>query len=316
MSEVLTCPACGAENRSGARFCDECGGRLAAPVAVAEERKVVTTLFCDLVGSTAMGEDADPEDVDALLRRYGAVARKVIESHGGTVEKFIGDAVVAVFGVPAAHEDDPERAVRAGLRLVQAVEDLPPVADHPIQVRIGINTGEALVRLDVTPGSGEGFLTGDAVNTGARLQWAAPPMGVVVGALTQELTRKAILYEVLGPVTVKGKREPLEVWLAKEPVARTAALSLRGATPLVGRDVELGYLQALLDKAADTASPQIALIVGDPGIGKSRLVAELFARVDASPTSGHVAAGPLPALRRRRHLLGACGDREGARRHP
>jgi predicted ATPase/class 3 adenylate cyclase len=280
---MLTCPACGREAPDDSAFCSKCGAALAAPAAHPEERKVVTTLFCDLVGSTALGEDADPEDVDALLRRYNALARQVVESHGGTVEKFIGDAVVAVFGVPATHEDDPERAVRAGLKLVQAVEELPPVAGHPIQVRVGVNTGEALVRLDVTPGSGEGFLTGDAVNVGARLEAAAPPMGVVGGATTHELTRKAIVYEALPPVAAKGKREPLEAWLAKEPLARTGARALEGATPFVGRAVELSYLTALLDKAADSSSPQIALVVGEPGIGKSRLVAELFAQVEASP---------------------------------
>jgi len=278
---MLTCPACGREAPDDAKFCMECGGALGVTPAHPEERKVVTTLFCDLVGSTALGEDADPEDVDALLRRYNAIARKVVESHGGTVEKFIGDAVVAVFGVPAVHEDDPERAVRAGLKLVDAVEELPPVAGHAIQVRVGINTGEALVRLDVTPGSGEGFLTGDAVNVGARLQSAAPPMGVVVGESTYELTRRAFEYETLEPISVKGKSEPLPVWRALAPLARTGARRLEEATPLVGRQVELGYLTALFDKAADSASPQVALIVGEPGIGKSRLVDELFAGVDA-----------------------------------
>jgi class 3 adenylate cyclase len=280
---MIACPSCGFESPDDFAFCPKCATALAVPLAIPEERKVVTTLFCDLVGSTAMGEDADPEDVDALLRRYSALSRQVVESYGGTVEKFIGDAVVSVFGVPATHEDDPERAVRAGLRLVAAVGDLPPVAGHPIEVRVGINTGEALVRLDITPGSGEGFLTGDAVNVGARLEAAAPPMGVVVGSLTHELTRKGIVYEALEPVAAKGKREPLEVWLAKEPVARTGAQALAWATPFVGRSVELGYLTALLDKAADSSSSQVALIVGEPGIGKSRLIAHLFAQVDVGP---------------------------------
>ena len=278
---MIACPECGFEAADDSAFCSKCGSKLASPLAVPEERKVVTTLFCDLVGSTALGEDADPEDVDALLRRYSALARKVVESYGGTVEKFIGDAVVAVFGVPAAHEDDPERAVRAGLKLVEAVEELPPVAGHPIQVRVGINTGEALVRLDVTPGSGEGFLTGDAVNVGARLQSAAPPMGVVVGQATHAFTHKAIVYEALEPMAAKGKREPLEVWLARSPVARTGTGRVAEATPFIGRTGELAYLTALLDKAADSSSPQVALVVGEPGIGKTRVVAELFAKVDS-----------------------------------
>ena len=230
-----------------------------------------------------MSEGADPEDVDAILRRYHAAARRVIESHGGTVEKFIGDAVVGVFGVPAVHEDDPERAVRAALRILEALEGMTRPDGSPLEARVGVNTGEALVRLDVLPGSGEGFLTGDSVNTSARLQSSAPTMGVVVGALTQQLTSRVIVYERLEPVTVKGKRRPLEVWLARRPVARTASPAIDGGTRFVGRSVELSYLTALLEKAADSSSPQVALIVGDAGIGKSRLVAELLAHVDSSP---------------------------------
>ena len=256
--------------------------RLAAPAAAAEERKVVTTLFCDLVAFTAMSEAADPEDVDALLRRYHAAARKVIESHGGTVEKFIGDAVVGVFGVPAAHEDDPERAVRAGLRIVQALEGMTRPDGSPLEVRVGVNTGEALVRLDVDPGSGEGFLTGDAVNVAARLQAAAPPGGVVVGALTRELTQRAVVYKELPAVAAKGKSDPVEAWRAVAPIARTGALDDRERlTPLVGREVELTALRGLLDAALTTSTPRFVLLVGEPGIGKSRLVAELFAYVDS-----------------------------------
>jgi class 3 adenylate cyclase len=278
---VLTCPTCRAELPDGFDFCGKCGTALAAPAAHPEERKVVTTLFCDLVGFTALSGRADPEDVDALLRRYCDMARRIVQSYGGTVEKFIGDAVVAVFGVPAAHEDDPERAVRAALRIVEEAERSKGLGDEPLRLRVGVNTGEALVRLDVTPGSGEGFLTGDAVNVAARLQGLAPPMGVVVGEPTYELTHRAFVYEDLEPVTVKGKSEPLAVWRAVAPLARTGATRLEEATPFVGRQVELGYLMALFDKAADSASPQVALVVGEPGIGKSRLIAELFARVDA-----------------------------------
>jgi len=202
---MSACPACRAENPDGFRFCGQCAAPLIASPFHDDERKVVTTLFCDLVGFTAMSEAADPEDVDAVLREYFARATKVIESHGGIVEKFIGDAVVGVFGVPAVHEDDPERAVRAGLRIVEALEGMTRPDGSPLEVRVGVNTGEALVRLDVTPGSGEGFLTGDAVNVAARLQAAAPPGGVAVGALTHYLTAGAIEYEELPAVTAKGK---------------------------------------------------------------------------------------------------------------
>jgi class 3 adenylate cyclase/tetratricopeptide (TPR) repeat protein len=283
MSDTLICASCGGENPAAAKFCMECASPLAAPAATPEERKTVTTLFCDLVAFTAMSEDADPEDVDAVLRRYHAAARKVVESHGGTVEKFIGDAVVGVFGVPAVHEDDPERAVRAGLRIVEALEGMTRPDGSPLQVRVGVNTGEALVRLDVTAGSGEGFLTGDAVNTAARLQAAAPPSGVAVGALTRELIQHAIVFEELPPVTAKGKSEPVAAWLAKATISRTGADTFAGsAAPFVGREVELAYLEALFDKAT-SATPQFALVVGEPGIGKSRLVQELFGHVDARP---------------------------------
>ena len=143
----------------------------------------------------------------------------MIECHGGTVEKFIGDAVVGVFGVPAVHEDDPERAVRAGLRLLEALEGMTRPDGTPLQARVGINTGEALVRLDVEPSSGRGFLTGDAVNVAARLEAAAPPGGVVVGALTHELTARVIVYEELRAVIAKGKAEPVAAWLATATLA-------------------------------------------------------------------------------------------------
>ncbi len=281
---MTVCPSCATELPEGSRFCLSCGARLAAPAAAAEERKVVTTLFCDLVASTAMSESADPEDVDALLRRYDAVARRVVESHGGTVEKFIGDAVVAVFGVPAVHEDDPERAVRAGLRIVQALEGMMRPDGSPLQVRIGVNTGEALVRLDVTPGSGEGFLTGDAVNVAARLQAAARPGVVVAGALTHELTAKLFDYAELAPASLKGKAVPVRLWQAKAPLARTGTAAARDfLTPLMGRQPELARLQELFAETVASSASQCALVAGEPGVGKSRLVAELFSSIDALP---------------------------------
>ncbi|MGD0998383.1 MAG: adenylate/guanylate cyclase domain-containing protein, partial [Thermoleophilia bacterium] len=278
---MIACPACGRESPEDYRFCPQCSGPLSGPPSASEERKVVTSLFCDLVGFTALSEQADPEDVDALLRRYYDAVRPIIETHGGTVEKFIGDAVVGVFGVPVVHEDDPERAVRAGLRIVQELDGMTRPDGSPLEARVGINTGEALVRLDVTPGSGEGFLTGDAVNTAARLEAAAPPMGVVVGAITHDLTTPAIVYEKLPPVAAKGKSEPVQAWLAKTPISRPGSDAFdRSLTPLVDREMELAYLKALFDKAV-SATPQFALIVGEPGIGKSRLVRELFACVDS-----------------------------------
>src|SRR4051794_12949430 len=169
---MVRCSVCSTENAAGARFCNGCGSRIAPSeaAAVTEERKVITALFCDLVGFTATSEAADPEDVDRMLTRYFDVARSQIELHGGVVEKFIGDAVVGVFGVPLAHGDDPERAVRAALRIVDAAAGLQALNGAPLRLRIGINTGQALVRLDLAPGAGERFLAGDSVNTASRIQ--------------------------------------------------------------------------------------------------------------------------------------------------
>jgi class 3 adenylate cyclase/tetratricopeptide (TPR) repeat protein len=282
---VIACPACGFEAPDDFAFCPKCATRLeplpAEPRPPVQERKVVTTLFCDLVAFTALSETADPEDVDALLGEYSKRARRIIESHGGTVEKFIGDAVVGVFGVPATHEDDPERAVRAGLRLIEALEGMRRPDGSPLQARVGVNTGEALVRLDIDPASGRGFLAGDAVNTAARLQAAAPPAGVAVGALTHELTARVIDYQELPPIAAKGKAEPVETWLAKAPVSRTGVDLEPALTPLVDRDTELSFLRSLFERAAAISSPQVVLAVGEPGIGKSRLVRELFAHVDS-----------------------------------
>ena len=248
-----------------------------------EERRVVTTLFCDIVGFTALSERHDPEAVDALLRRYYGAARRVVEAYGGTVEKFIGDAVVAVFGVPSLHEDDAERAVRAGLRLVDEIDALAEVGGEPLEVRVGVNTGEALVRLGVDPASGEGFLTGDAVNVAARLQSLAPAMAVVVGEATHDATERVFSFEVCHPVTVKGKSRPLRAWIATAPLAHTGAELRSFTSAFVGREEELGQVRRLLDAASAGACPQFGLVVGEPGIGKSRLLAELARRLDDQP---------------------------------
>src|SRR5260221_5549445 len=187
---MAVCTACSNPNPDEARFCMTCGAPIQAADATTEERKVVTALFCDLVGFTATSEHADPEDVDAMLGTYFAMARGQIEAHGGIVEKFIGDAVLGVFGVPATHEDDPERAVRAGLRIAHEGANLQGLGAVPLRLRVGINTGETLVRLDVSPGVGERFLAGDTINTASRIQSAAPEMGVAVGLATYEATRR------------------------------------------------------------------------------------------------------------------------------
>ena len=248
-----------------------------------EERRVVTTLFCDLVGFTSLSERNDPELVDAFLHRYYAVARMAVESYGGTVEKFIGDAVVAVFGVPSLHEDDPERAVRAGLRLIDEIDALPGISGQGVEVRVGVNTGEALVRLDVDPGSGEGFLTGDAVNVAARLQSAAPAMSVAVGEATHAATEKVFSFDACHAVTLKGKSRPLRAWIATAPLARTGSELRTFSSAFVGREEELTSLAELLEEVTEERTPRFALIVGEPGIGKSRLLAEFARRLDDRP---------------------------------
>ncbi len=265
-----------------------CGAALAPPAAsrpagAREERKTVTVLFCDVVGFTAMSEAADPEDVEAVLGRYHEAVRREVERHGGVVEKYIGDAVVGVFGVPAAHEDDAERAVRAGLRVVESVEGVTRPDGAPLQVRVGVNTGEAFVRLDVDPASGRGLVTGDAVNTAARLQTAAAPMSVIVGPLTRELTGDVIVYDAFAPVLARGKTRPVGAWLVTGRRSRTGlrtAASVRG--PFLGRARELEALRDAARAAWEAREAHFVLVAGEPGIGKSRLVLEFFREVERS----------------------------------
>src|SRR6266480_7640075 len=200
---MVVCSACGRENPSDSRFCNSCGAPLVSmPEARREERKIVTVLFADLVGFTSRAERLDPEDVRALLDPYWRHLRDELERFGGTVEKFIGDAVMALFGAPLAHEDDPERAVRAALAIRDWVRE-----EDDLQVRIAVNTGEALVLLGARPAEGEGMAAGDVVNTAARLQTAAPVNGVLVGESTYRATRDVVEYRQHDPVLGKGKSE-------------------------------------------------------------------------------------------------------------
>jgi class 3 adenylate cyclase len=279
---MSACRSCEATLPEGARFCPACGIARVATAHPGAEHKIVTTLFADLVESTALGERHDPEDVDAALRAFYELCRGVTVRFGGVVEKFIGDAVVGVFGVPIAHEDDAERAVRAALEILARMRELPPIGTEQLQVRAGVNTGPALVRPLLHPQTGEGMLVGDAVNTAARLLTATPAMSVVVGATTRRLTERAIAYERLPAITVKGKAAPVERWVARGAVARRGVdAALDEGAPMIGREVELGVLGGLLDKAISSSTPQFALITGEAGIGKSRLVREFFRRVDA-----------------------------------
>ncbi len=278
------CAVCGQDNPGGFRFCGACGASLAGPArAPAEERRLVTVLFCDLVGFTARSDQADPEDVGALLRPYHARFRAEIERLGGTLDKFIGDGVMAVFGAPVAHEDDPERAVRCALGMLTAIEELNLA--HPsldLAVRVGITTGEALVRLG--PDQRSEGVVGDVVNTASRLEGVAPAGGVVVGEATFRATRRLFDYQELAPVKVKGKADPVPVWRLEGARSRTGVEAVRRAgTPFVGRQVELDLLKGLFEQTLADRVVRLVTVVGEPGVGKSRFVAELATSVDDQP---------------------------------
>jgi class 3 adenylate cyclase/tetratricopeptide (TPR) repeat protein len=269
----MRCPDCGQENPEGFRFCGTCGSELApAPAIAREERKVVTVLFADLVGFTSRAELMDPEDVRALLGPYHERLRSELERFGGTVEKFIGDAVMALFGAPVAHEDDPERAVRAALAIRDWVME-----DDDLQLRIAVNTGEALIALDASPVAGEGMASGDVVNSTARLQAAAPVNGILVGETTYRATRELIDYGESEAVEAKGKTKPMRAWAAIAPRSKLGVdVEQAGRTPLIGRDQELTLLLNTARRVSEDREPQLVTLVGVPGIGKSRLTFELF----------------------------------------
>ncbi|HKO86513.1 MAG TPA: AAA family ATPase [Actinomycetota bacterium] len=242
-------------------------------------------LFCDLVGFTSRAEQLDIEDVRGVLRPYYARLRAELERYGGTVEKFIGDAVMALFGAPTAHEDDPERAVRAALAIREAIAELnqaDPSLD--LHVRVGVTTGEALVVLDARPVEGEGMASGDVVNTAARLQAAAPTDGILVDQATFRATNRQITYRAAERVRAKGKTELVPAWQAREAGPSSGVEPVKAPrVELIGRAAELVLLEAALARARTERRPQFALVVGVPGIGKSRLVSELARQVEAAP---------------------------------
>jgi class 3 adenylate cyclase/tetratricopeptide (TPR) repeat protein len=243
------------------------------------ERKVVSVVFCDLVGFTQRAETLDPEDVDAFLEPYHRRLRSELEHYGGTVEKFIGDAVMALFGAPTSHEDDPERAVRAAL----AIRDWA-VESEDVEVRIGVTTGEALIRLDARPEAGEGMASGDVVNTAARVQAAAPTNEVLVDETTYRAIRHVIELEEADPVEAKGKSEAISVWRAGAARSRFGVdVAHEARTQLVGRERELSVLREAFERARHERIPQLVTLVGVPGIGKSRLVYELSRIAAADP---------------------------------
>jgi class 3 adenylate cyclase/tetratricopeptide (TPR) repeat protein len=274
------CTACGTENPQQAKFCLACGTTLAETPPPSEERKVITAVFVDLVGSTARSERLDPEDVKALVAPYHAQVRAELERHGGTFEKFSGDAVLALFGTPKAHEDDPERAIRAGLAVRSAIADLNAADEWlDLHIRIGIHTGEALVMLGARPGEGEWSAAGDVLNTAARIQSAAPTDGILVGQQTYAAANDLFDFREAEPLQAKGKSEPVAVWEvigARDGAAARPVVDI----PLVGREVELEELLSFCDAVLQERYVGIATILGSPGIGKTRLLLELVRRLE------------------------------------
>jgi class 3 adenylate cyclase/predicted ATPase len=283
------CPSCGAENPPDKRFCGDCGTPLDAAAAPAvpapreapiAERRLVTVLFADLVGFTPLSESRDPEEVRELLSRYFDTTRRLIELYGGTVEKFIGDAVMAVWGTPVATEDDAERAVRAGLDLVAAVSALGDEVGAPdLRARAGVLTGEAAVTLGATS---EGMVAGDLVNTAARIQAAAEPGTVLVGEATRRASEATVVFEAAGAHELKGKSEPVQLWRALRVVAgaRGTLKSTGLEAPFVGRDRELRLMKELFHTSADERRAHLVSVTGIAGIGKSRIGWEFYKYFD------------------------------------
>jgi len=276
---VIICPNCERENPDDAAFCNACGTTLDKPAA-REERKIVTVLFVDLVGFTARAEQLDPEDVRAILNPYYTRLRAEIEVFGGTVEKFIGDAVMAVFGAPVAHGDDPERAVRAALAVRDAVAQMNEAEPElDLQVRLAVNTGEAIVALGANPDLGEGLVAGDVVNTASRLQTAAPTNGILVCQATHRATRGSFEYAEVEALVVKGKRTPVRAWLANSASSGPGERASSGV-PMLGRVHELAVLNRIFDGVVADRRPHLVTVVGDAGIGKTRLGVEFSDRLE------------------------------------
>ena len=265
---MSACVACGHENPVGAKFCPECGAAVTPTAAAREQRKTVTILFCDVAGSTELGESTDPEALRAVLARYFERMREIVERHGGSVEKFIGDAVMAVFGVPVVHEDDALRACRAAVEMREALPELG------IRGRIGVNTGE------VVTGTEERLATGDAVNVAARLEQAAAPGEVLIGAGTVGLVREAVELGEERMLELKGKSEPVAAYPL---VAAVGELSRRSDIPIVGRERERRALDDAWERVCSERACHLFTVLGAAGVGKSRLAAEFVSSLDGLP---------------------------------
>ena len=265
----MICPACGGETPAEARFCPSCGHPL---VAWPDERRIVTVLFADLVGFTSFSEGSDPEAVKAVVDECFAALCEDVAAYGGQVDKIVGDALLALFGAPIAHEDDAERAVRCALRMQLTLQDMRRPDGARPALRIAVNTGEVLV--GALRAGGDYTAMGDVVNTASRLQTVAEPGWVIVGPETHATTAHAIQYESLGEQTVRGRTEPVAAWRAVAASAPPGSRQ-RARTPLVGRDAEVGMLRSIVDIALARRRAHLVLVSGGAGVGKSRLVSEV-----------------------------------------
>ncbi len=275
---MTVCTVCGQRNPAGARFCNACASPLDAADPVGEQRKTVTVFFSDVSGSTALGERLDPESFRRVLARYFEVAREAVERHGGVVEKFIGDAVMAVFGVPQVHEDDALRAVRAATELRLGVsmlnEELERDFGTRLALRIGVNTGE------VVTGTEERLATGDAVNVAARLEQAAQPDDILIGSETLQHLVDAVTVELVERLELKGKAEPLDAYRLLSVRATTGGVARRVGAPMVGRSRQLKMLRDAFDNVASERSCHLFTVLGSAGVGKTRLVSEFLRTLD------------------------------------
>lgn len=282
---MLICGSCGTENTDVAKFCSACGRLLAEVTPPREARKTVTVLFSDVTGSTGLGERLDPESLRQIMARYFEEMKAALEAHGGTVEKFIGDAVMAVFGIPTLHEDDALRAVRAALemrdRLARLNEDLERDRGIAILTRTGVNTGEVVAG---DPATGQTLVTGDAVNVAARLEQSAQPGEVLIGEATFRLLRDAVTAEAVEPMAVKGKGEPVTAYRLLDVHPEAEAVRRHLDSPMVGRDRQLSLMKQTFQNATDDRACHLFTIIGSPGVGKSRLVYEFVSSVSDRST--------------------------------
>jgi class 3 adenylate cyclase len=294
---LATCERCGAQLPADVNFCPECGHRVADPSSVGQERKRVTVLFADVVGSTGLGERLDPERLREVLDSFFGAMRREIEAEGGTVEKYIGDAVLAVFGVPTAHEDDPTRALRAALRMRRELDhvnrSLEDAHQLRLEMRIGVHTGEVVARSRPIPG--EGLVTGDAVNVAARLEQGAEVGQILVGERTAR-SAQGVAFKDLGPLQLKGKEESVRAYeLLDDEVGEPGRARRSEArlyrTPMVGRTAELAMVQSVFDRCVGDRRPHLITVYGDAGVGKTRLVEEFIHRAATGAPAPNVVSG-------------------------